>query len=156
MQIHILSVGEIKTPYLRDGVSDYLGRLRHYCRIRTDSVPGEKMDRNRPGRDVLDKEAEKLIRRIPDGGFVVALDRLGKACSSEELAGRLSEWQNRGTEHAVFAVGGPLGLSPKIIERADAVISLSKMTFAHEIVQLILLEQLYRAFTILKGEKYHK
>ncbi len=156
MRIRILSVGNIKTPHIREGEAEYLGRLERYCAVETVFIPGEKITRNKPDQEVLEKEGKKLLERIPDDGVVVALDRRGKSWSSEELAKRIAGWQNLGTRRVVFVIGGPLGLGRQILERADVVLSLSEMTFAHEMVKWILLEQLYRAFTILKREKYHK
>jgi len=156
MQIRILSVGDIKTPYLREGEADYFERLSHYCRFETVFIPGEKITRHTSDREILEKEEKKLLDRISEGDVVVTLDRRGRPWSSEELAKRIAGWQNLGIRRVVFVIGGPLGLGRRMLERADAVLSLSDMTFAHEMVKLILLEQLYRAFTIIKGEKYHK
>jgi 23S rRNA (pseudouridine1915-N3)-methyltransferase len=156
MRIRVLTVGETKTPYLREGEQDYLKRLRRYCKMETVSVQPEKMTVNKPDAAVIAKEGERLIACIEKTCRVVALDRLGKPWSSEDLAVQISVWQNRGVEHSVFVIGGPLGLGANVMKRADEALSLSKMTFAHEMAKLVLLEQLYRAFTILNGEKYHK
>jgi len=156
MRIRILTVGETRSPYLREGESDYLKRLRRYCKIETLSVPPEKMTANKPDRTIAAREGERLLACMDRASRIIALDRLGKSWSSEDLAVHISEWQNRGVERAEFVIGGPLGLGPDVIARADAVLSLSKMTFAHEMAKLVLLEQLYRAFTIIHGEKYHK
>ena len=156
MRIEILCVGEVKKPYLKEAEKDYLSRLRHYCKIESGFIDGEKIVSNKQEKNILAKEAGKLLNRIGEGSLVAALDRKGHSCSSEELSDRICEWQNRGLKKIVFVIGGPLGLDEKIIRRANLVLSLSEMTFAHEMVKLILLEQLYRAFTIIKGEKYHK
>lgn len=156
MRIQILSVGEIKTPYLREGEADYIKRLGHYCKIDSVSIRPEPMTVNKPETIVLEKEGKQLLDRIPENSLIVVLDRKGKPWSSEKLAKNLAGWQNRGIQALVFVIGGPLGLCGEIIRQADAVLSLSSMTFPHELCKVVFLEQLYRAFTILKGEKYHK
>lgn len=156
MRFRILTVGENKVSYLVEGETDYLKRLKHYCRIEIVSVRGEKIKENRSSDEILHLEAEKLLKQIPEKSIVVALDKHGEMLSSEDLAQKVKEWQNRSFQCAVFIIGGPLGLSEYLLNRVDIVISLSPMTFTHEMVHLILLEQLYRCFTILRGQKYHK
>lgn len=143
-------------PYLVEGEAEYLKRLRHYARVELRSVRSEKITEKRSAKEILCIEANRLMRKIPRGDMVVALNRRGKEYDSEELASKISEWQNRSTKGVVFLIGGPWGLADDVLNRSDLVLSLSKMTFTHEMVRLILLEQLYRSFTILRGEKYHK
>ena len=156
MILRILTVGETRTPYFREGENDYLKRLRRYCRVETVSIPPEKMTANKPDATVTAKEGERLIACMGKETRVIALDRLGKPWSSEDLAVKIAECMNRAVEQVVFVIGGPLGLDSSVLKRADAVLSLSKMTLAHEMAKLVLLEQIYRAFTILHGEKYHR
>lgn len=143
-------------PYLIKGEQDFLQRLKHYCPVEMQTVKGEKIKNIRNADLILNKEAERISNKIPDGSKVVALDIRGKSFSSEELAGEIRQWQNSGIKTIAIVIGGPLGLSRNIISRANMVLSMSQFTFTHEMVRLILLEQIYRAFTILRGEKYHK
>jgi 23S rRNA (pseudouridine1915-N3)-methyltransferase len=156
MRIKILAVGENRVSYLVKGEDDFLHRLKHYCTIEMWSVKSEKIKMGRRREEIFKKEAERLFKQIPERSMVIILDRNGKEYSSEELAEKLSVWQNKGIRNLVIIIGGPLGLSCSIKKKADVVLSLSRLTFTHEMIRLILLEQIYRAFTILKGEKYHK
>ncbi|HEX9934564.1 MAG TPA: 23S rRNA (pseudouridine(1915)-N(3))-methyltransferase RlmH [bacterium] len=156
MRIFIFTVGETRASYLREAELEYARRLRRYCRFESGYVAPEKMTANKSDELVMKKEGERLSTRLPEACRTIALDRLGKSWTSQELATHLSVWQNGGLECVGFVIGGPLGLSPDVLKRADDVVSLSRMTLAHEIAKLVLLEQLYRAFTILRGEKYHK
>lgn len=156
MRFRILVVGENKVSYLVAGEADYLRRLERYCRVDVASVRGEKIKGKRSVGELLGVEGERLMKQIPRGSFLVVLDRQGETLSSEELARQILDWQNRAVQEVIFLVGGPLGLGDEVLARANLVVSLSRMTFTHEMVRLILLEQLYRSFTILRGEKYHK
>ena len=156
MHLHIISVGSNRQKYLMEGETDYLKRLGHYCSIELKSVKEEKIKQNRYSNQIRSIEGDRLIKRIPDKSVVVVLDKQGKQLDSEEMAVMIADWQNRAVRHVTFLIGGPLGLSECVFARADHVLSLSKMTFTHEMVRLILLEQIYRSFTILRGENYHK
>ena len=156
MHIQILSVGKTKSPYVSDGEKDYFSRLKHYCQVESIVVSEEKIRKGTQPRIILQKEGERLLGKISDNSFVVVLDKMGDMCSSEKLSEKFQNWQNQGIKKLIFVIGGPLGLDKKVVARADFVLSLSKMTFTHEMTRLILLEQIYRSFTILKGEKYHK
>ncbi|MFW8600243.1 23S rRNA (pseudouridine(1915)-N(3))-methyltransferase RlmH [Desulfobacterota bacterium M19] len=154
MKIELLVVGKTKQDYLAAGIDDYLQRLRPYCPL---SVKVVKEKRGRlPDNARLREEGEKLISLVPRGALLVVLDPGGRRLSSEELAFDVGRWRDTGRQLIVFVVGGPLGLSAEVKRRADVVVSLSRMTFTHEMVRLLFLEQLYRAFTILAGSKYHK
>jgi len=142
--------------YFLEGEADYLKRLKHYSRVEIQWVRSEKIVGSRSTDEILSVEGERLMNKIPPDSTLVALDRRGKGLTSEGLASMILKWQNRSIKEVVFLIGGPLGLSNTLLSRADVVLSLSKMTFTHEMVRLILLEQLYRSFTILRGEKYHK
>jgi len=155
MHLKILAVGENKVGYLVQGEADYLHRMKRYCRIEMQWVPGEKIGK-KGSKEVTRIEGEKLLKLVSSPRTAVVLDRRGEMLSSEALAKKIAEWQNEGKREIVFIIGGTLGLSDAVLDRADFVLSLSKMTFTHEMVRLILLEQLYRSYTILRGEKYHK
>jgi 23S rRNA (pseudouridine1915-N3)-methyltransferase len=156
MHIHIIAVGETRQKYLLEGETEYLKRLGHYCKIEVKSVRGEKIKPNHSVELIKKVEGDRLKQNIPQRGYIIALDKQGKQLNSEQLADTISDWQNQSYHHVSFLIGGPLGLSESILSRADLIFSLSKMTFTHEMVRLILLEQIYRGFTILRGEKYHK
>ena len=156
MHCRILTVGENKTNYLQEGESEYLRRLKHYCPTTIESVKSEKKLPHRAGDDILHREAVSLLARIKTGDYTVALDQKGEMFTSEAFANTISNWQNQGIKSLVFVVGGPLGLGGEVFKRANTVLSLSKMTLMHEMVRLVFLEQFYRAWTILRNEKYHK
>lgn len=150
----IVAVGRLK-GWAAEGAGDYAKRLRRYFPVEVVEVPEEDLNRKAP-QEVLDAEAARLLRRIPDGAYVIALDReRGKALSSEALARRLETLGLSGNSHVAFVLGGPLGLSSEVLRRADAIVSLGEITLPHALARVVLLEQLYRAAKISRGEKYH-
>jgi 23S rRNA (pseudouridine1915-N3)-methyltransferase len=150
----IVAVGRLK-GWTAEGCEDYLARLRRYFTVEIVEVPEEDMNR-RTTEEVLAAEGDRLLKRIPEGAHVVALDReRGKQLSSEDLAGRLDALGTSGRSHVVFVLGGPLGLPPQVLERADERLSFGPVTLPHALARVILLEQLYRAVKIGRGEKYH-
>ncbi len=154
MKIRIVTVGKNKIPYLLEGEKNYLDRLKHYCPIdiySTKSSSGKKS----PG-EVVKEDAERINAMNMYGAFVVVVDREGKELNTIELSRKIQTWQNRGIQDLAFLIGSAWGLDQTVIQNADFVLSLSKLTFQHDMVRLVLLEQLYRCFTILRGEKYHK
>ncbi len=156
MKITILTVGKKNTSYLSEGESLYLKRLKHYVQLSQVIIPAEKILKNMNTTIIMANEAERLIRKLPRPCILVAMDAQGKQMTSEAFAKKIQEFQNKSIENLVFVIGGPLGLSAKIKDSADQILSLSKMTLMHDMVPLVLLEQLYRAFTIIRDEKYHK
>ena len=150
----VVAVGRLK-GWAADGCEDYLGRLRRYFPVEISEVSEEDMNR-RPTNEVLATEGERLLRRIPTGAYVIALDReKGKQLSSEEFARKLGSLGLSGRSHVAFVVGGPLGLSHELLERADERLSLGNITLPHALARVVLLEQIYRAVKIVRGEKYH-
>jgi 23S rRNA (pseudouridine1915-N3)-methyltransferase len=150
----IVAVGRLK-GWAAEGCEDYLGRLRRYFHVEVVEVPEEDMNR-RSAKDVLAAEEQRLLRRITAGAYVVALDREnGKPLSSEGLAQRLDSLGGSGRSHVAFVLGGPLGLSPGVLGRADERLSFGSITLPHALARVVLLEQLYRAVKIGRGEKYH-
>ncbi|MDQ3966668.1 MAG: 23S rRNA (pseudouridine(1915)-N(3))-methyltransferase RlmH [Actinomycetota bacterium] len=150
----IVAVGGVK-GWAADGVDDYLRRLRRFFPVEIVEVPEENLNR-RPPEEVLAAEGAKLLRRVPAGTYVVALDReKGEPLSSEKLARRLDSLGVSGRSHVAFILGGPLGLSPEVLGRADALVSFGPITLPHALARVVLLEQLYRAAKINRGEKYH-
>ena len=150
----ILAVGRLQ-GWPADASADYAKRLRRYFRTDIVEVPEEDMNR-RARQEVLDAESKRLTKRIPGDSRLVALDRArGKRLSSEGLAGRLASFGVSGQSHLTVLVGGPLGLSPDLLNRADEAWSFGEITLPHALARVVLLEQLYRAVKIERGEKYH-
>jgi 23S rRNA (pseudouridine1915-N3)-methyltransferase len=150
----IVAVGSPK-GWAADGVDDYLKRLRRFFSVEVVEVPEEDLNRRSP-EEVLAAEAGKLLKRIPSGAYVIALDReRGDSLASEGLAQRLSSLGISGRSHAAFVLGGPLGLSSEVLKRADALVSFGPVTLPHALARVVLLEQLYRAAKISRGERYH-
>ena len=159
MQVHIIAVGKIKEKYLQLGISEYEKRLRPYVKLQIIEISEEKrMASTSPavGSAAKEKEGERILAAIPEGSYVVTLDIKGQNWSSEELAASFREWELSGQNQLAFVIGGDLGLFPVILARSDVRLSLSKMTFTHPMARLLLVEQVYRAFRILRGEPYHK
>lgn len=156
MKIELLFIGKTKEPYLAAAIDDFRKRLGHYVRLEIKTLK-EKHGRGRTGdRQIRDMEGDILLQAKSASSLLVALDVSGKQVSSEGLSAKLSRWENQGRQAVTFVIGGPLGLADKVLATADFVLSLSKMTFTHDMSRFILLEQLYRAYTIKAGEKYHK
>ncbi len=158
-KISILCVGKIKEKYLRDGIAEYAKRLSRYCKLEIIEVTDEKTPDG--ASEVLETqiknlEGEKLLKHIKDDDFVIALAIDGKMLDSVELSRQIESLGIRGVSHLVFVIGGSLGLSDAVLKRADYKLSFSKMTFPHQLMRMILLEQIYRGYRIMKGEPYHK
>jgi 23S rRNA (pseudouridine1915-N3)-methyltransferase len=150
----IVAVGKLR-GWAADGSRDYLKRLQRYFSVEVMEVAEEDMNRRSP-EEVLSAEASRLLKRIPSGAYVIALDReKGKVLTSEDLARRLDALGVSGRSHVAFLIGGPLGLSPELLGEADEVVSFGRMTLPHALARVVLLEQLYRAAKIERGEKYH-
>lgn len=149
MNIRILCVGKLKESYWSDAVAEYSKRLSAYCTLSVEEV------RESPRED-LGEEGEALLRRIRPEEHVILLEVGGKALDSEGLAGMLGRLGLEGKSQLVFVIGGSAGLSPAVKARGDFALSFSAMTFPHQMIRVILLEQIYRGFKILRGEKYHK
>lgn len=159
MKITVLTVGRIKEKYLRDGIAEYAKRLSRYCKLEVVEVPDEKTpDRASNAEELQIKkiEGERLQKYIKDGDYVIALAIDGKMLDSVELSDKLERLGIQGISSIVLVIGGSLGLSEEILKRADFKLSFSRMTFPHQLMRMILLEQLYRAYRIMHGEPYHK
>ena len=150
----IVAVGSLK-GWAADGAGDYLERLRRFFPVEVVEVSEEDLNRRSPEK-VFATEARKILKRIPAGAYVIALDReKGEPLASEKLARRLNSLGISGRSHVAFVLGGPLGLSPEVLKRADALVSFGPATLPHALARVVLLEQLYRAAKINRGEKYH-
>jgi 23S rRNA (pseudouridine1915-N3)-methyltransferase len=159
MQIHIIAVGKVKEPFLRDGIAEYEKRLRPYLKLRIVEIPEEKRPQPAPpaaGAAAMEKEGQRILAAIPDGSLVAALDIGGRGLTSREFAASLRAWELAGRNPVAFILGGDLGLAPQVLDRSDLRLSLSPMTFTHPMARFILLEQVYRACRINSGEPYHK
>lgn len=151
MNIKFICAGKNSEKPLRELLRKYSERIEHYCRfhvLETESGKGDEMQ-------IAKKEGKSILKLLAQQDFVILLDRMGKEVSSMEFAGLLQHHRNISTKTLVFITGGAYGFSAEVNKRANQKISLSKMTFPHQLVRVIFLEQLYRAFTILSGEKYH-
>ena len=159
MRISIVCVGKIKEKYLKLGIDEFSKRLSKYCKLEVIELDDEKAPENLSDKEMLmikEKEGKKILSKIKDNAHVIALAIDGKNLSSEELAETIDNLGVRGTSHIVFVIGGSLGLSDEVLKRANYKLSFSKMTFPHQLMRLILLEQVYRAYRINNGEPYHK
>jgi 23S rRNA (pseudouridine1915-N3)-methyltransferase len=159
VNISIISVGKLKEKYLKLGIDEFTKRLTPYAKIELMEVPDEKAPEQLSDLEmeqVKQKEGEKILSKISPDTYVIALAIEGKMKSSEELADSLDKLATYGNSKIAFVIGGSLGLSKEVLERADEKLSFSKMTFPHQMMKLILLEQVYRAFRINRGEPYHK
>ena len=159
MRINIVCVGKIKEKYLKLGIDEFKKRLSKYCKLEIIELEDEKAPENLSDKEMLmikEKEGKKILSKIKDNSYVIALAIDGKNLSSEELAETINKLGVRGVSNITFVIGGSLGLSDEVLSRADYKLSFSKMTFPHQLMRLILLEQVYRAYRINSGEPYHK
>ena len=159
MNISVISVGKLKEKYLKLGIEEFSKRLSKYCKLDLIELEDEKCPENLSEKDmeiVKNKEGQRILSKIKNNSYVIALAIDGKNLSSEELADTISKLAVRGNSHITFIIGGSLGLSDEVLKRADYKLSFSKMTFPHQLMRLILLEQVYRAFRINNNEPYHK
>ncbi|MCM1131627.1 MAG: 23S rRNA (pseudouridine(1915)-N(3))-methyltransferase RlmH [Roseburia sp.] len=156
MRITILSVGNIKENYLRDAILEYSKRISKYCKIEFIAVSDEAISANTSENDIKNKEATRLLAKLPENSYKIALNLKGEMLTSPELADKMSHIFSYYNSHIVFVIGGSLGLGEEILKKMDFHLSFSKMTFPHQLMQVILLEQIYRSFKILNHETYHK
>ncbi len=155
MKLELLLIGKTKDSFIEQGINEYAGRLKHYTGLQLTALKlkkkkgwTEEQERQEEGRLLLDAISPATVRVVLDAG--------GRQMSSEELADLLSRWEMEGKKQVSFLIGGPTGHASEVLDQADFRLSLSRMTFTHDMVRLFLLEQLYRAYTIKAGEKYHK
>jgi len=159
LKITILCVGKIKEQFFRDAIGEYFKRLGRYCVPEIIEVPDEKTPDGASAaleKQIRDKEGEQLLTRIKEGAYVISLAIKGKKLSSEGMAAMIEDLGINGKAHLVFVIGGSLGLSEKVLNRSDMLLSFSDMTFPHQLMRVILLEQIYRSYKIIKQEPYHK
>ena len=159
MKIDLLVVGKIKEKYFTDAINEYVKRLSRYVRLEIIEVKDEKTSEGVSIREeeiVMEREGERLERYLSDSAYLVALCIEGKQKTSVEFAESITELENRGVSHIQFIIGGSLGIAGYIKKRADLMLSFSEMTFPHQLMRVILLEQIYRAYRIKNNEPYHK
>lgn len=155
MVVELIVVGKTTSKYLETGVDEYLARLRHYVRFTITTIAELKNAKNLRSEQIKEAEGELILSRIATSDRVVLLDDKGWKPTSEDLAQWIQAQMNRGTRKLIFVVGGAYGFSEGVYDRADEKLSLSPLTFSHQMVRLIFVEQLYRSFTILNNEPYH-
>ncbi|AKL87026.1 YydA [Bacillus atrophaeus UCMB-5137] len=159
MNINIVTIGKLKEKYLKQGIEEYTKRLSAYAKIDIIELPDEKAPENLSDQDmkiIKDKEGDRILSKISPDAHVIALAIEGKMKTSEELADTIDKLATYGKSKVTYVIGGSLGLSDAVMKRADDKLSFSKMTFPHQLMRLILVEQIYRAFRINRGEPYHK
>lgn len=155
MRINIISIGKTKAGFISEGVQEYLKRLRHYIKIEWIEIPASKRSKTLECKGLLEYEAENIKARCHPRSLRVALAENGKELTSQGFSEWIGHRMIEGTGVIDFIIGSEAGIDTSIIDKADMILSLSKMTFTHQFVRLIFLEQLYRAFTIIRGEPYH-
>ncbi|KGX89263.1 23S rRNA (pseudouridine(1915)-N(3))-methyltransferase RlmH [Pontibacillus marinus] len=159
MKISIISVGKLKEKYLKQGIEEYIKRLGPYASVDIQEVPDEKAPENLSEAQMLEvkqKEGERILSKIGQDTYVITLEIEGKMITSEKLADQLDQLATYGRSKVAFVIGGSLGISEDVRKRSDFALSFSKLTFPHQLMRLMLLEQVYRAFRIMRNEPYHK
>ena len=159
MKITLVTVGKIKEKFFEDAIKEYSKRLSQYCKLEILQVADEKTPEGASEAvelQIKEKEGQRILSLIRDDAYVIALAIEGKMLDSEELAERIEKLGVSGISQIVFVIGGSLGLSAQVMKRADYALSFSRMTFPHQLMRVILLEQIYRSYRIIQGEPYHK
>lgn len=159
MKITVITVGKIKEKYLRDAIAEYTKRLSRYCKLEIIEVADEKTPDQASEtveEQIRDKEGERILKYIRDDMYVITLEIDGKMLSSEELADKINMLGIQGQSSVAFVIGGSIGLGREVLKRSNYALSFSKMTFPHQLMRVILLEQVYRSYRIINGEPYHK
>ncbi|MEJ6952240.1 23S rRNA (pseudouridine(1915)-N(3))-methyltransferase RlmH [Natronospora cellulosivora (SeqCode)] len=158
MEINIIAVGKIKTGYIDEGIAEFLKRLQPYTKVNINEIADEKVPTNPSKAEqeiVKKKEGERILASLTERTYVIALDVKGKPMTSTGLAKSIKNLQIQGNSSITFIIGGALGLGKEVLNKADFRLSMSHMTFTHQMARLIILEQVYRAFKIIHGEPYH-
>lgn len=156
MNIKIIALGKIKEKFLKDGIDEFLKRLTPYASVEITELSAIEIKDENLTAKILEQEGEKILSHIKPQSFVITMEIKGKMFSSEEFAKKIEDITNNGISEIIFVIGSSCGISPTVSARANLKMSMSKMTFLHQFARLILVEQIYRAFKIIKGETYHK
>lgn len=159
MKISIITVGKIKEKYLKDAIAEYSKRLSKYCKLEIIEVADEKTPD--AASEIVEnairtKEGERIMKYVRDDAFVITLEIAGKMLTSEGLADKINQLGIQGKSRIIFIIGGSIGLGTQVLARSDYALSFSKMTFPHQLMRVILLEQIYRSYRIIHKEPYHK
>ena len=155
MKIVLITIGKTSEKYLIEGIYQYKNRLKHYTNFEMMEIPNIKNSKNLSEAELMKKEGELILKQIQNSDHLVLLDDKGKDFTSPRFAQKLQQWMLSGKKRIVFVVGGAYGFSEEIYKRGNEELSLSKMTFSHQMVRLFFVEQIYRAFSILNNEPYH-
>lgn len=159
MKITLVTVGKIKEKYLKDAIAEYSKRLSKYCKLEIVEVADEKTPDNASNtveNTIRAKEAERILKYVREDAYIITLEINGRLLSSEELADKIDKLGVQGTSHIMFIIGGSIGLGEEILKKSDFALSFSRMTFPHQLMRVILLEQIYRSYRIMNKEPYHK
>lgn len=159
MKITLITVGKIKEKYLKDAIEEYAKRLSKYCKLDIIEVADEKTPDNASEsleEQIRSKEAERILKYVKDDTYVITLEINGRQLTSEELSNKINTLGIQGTSHIIFIIGGSIGLGQNVLKRSNYALSFSKMTFPHQLMRVILLEQIYRSYRIINNEPYHK
>ncbi len=159
MNITVIAVGKIKERFYTDAIAEYAKRLSRYCKLEIIQVADEKTPDGAGEqlvRQIKEREGERILAQVKEGAYVIALAVEGRMPDSEQLAAKIERLGIEGRSRIVFIIGGSLGLSEAVMKRADEAVSFSRMTFPHQLMRVILLEQIYRSYRIISGEPYHK
>ena len=159
MEIKIIVVGKLKEKYLKDGIAEYLKRLKSYANLKIIEIKDEAASQTLSDAEIEQikvVEGKRIIEKLPDRARVIALDLKGKQLTSEDFAEEINETMTYGTSQIAYIIGGSHGLSQEVLQKTDLKISFGKMTYPHQLMRLILVEQVYRAFKIIRNEPYHK
>lgn len=159
MKINIITVGKIKEKFMKEAIKEFQKRLSRYCKLNIIELDDEKAPEKLSQKDmdiIKDKEGQRILSKIDESSYIITLEIKGKNPTSDELAEKLENIMVEGNNHITFIIGGSLGLSKEVLSRSNYRLSFSKMTFPHQLMRLILLEQIYRSFRIIKNEPYHK
>lgn len=159
MKIKIITVGKLKEKYLVQGINEYLKRLQSYAKVEIIEVSDEKAPENLSEAEMLqvkEREGERILAKISDSEYVFVLAINGKQFSSEEFSKEIDQLAINGKSHLTFVIGGSLGLSTDVVKRSQKQMSFGKLTYPHQLMRLVLVEQIYRGFRIMRGEPYHK
>lgn len=159
MNITIIGVGKIKEKFMQEGIKEYSKRLSRYCKLKIIEVTDESAPENLSEKEIeiiKEKEGKRILSKLSNNSYIISLDIKGKNFSSEEFSKKIEDITLGGTNDITFIIGGSLGLSEEILNKSNFKLSFSKMTFPHQLMRIILLEQIYRGFRIMKGEPYHR
>lgn len=159
MRITVISVGKIKEKYFKDAILEYAKRLGKYCKLELIETADEKTPDHagKAQEDIIRaKEAERILKYVREDAYIITLEINGNVLSSEKLAEKIESLGIQGKSHLIFIIGGSIGLGKEVLKKSDFALSFSRMTFPHQLMRVILLEQIYRSFRIINGEPYHK